>query len=679
MYALDYANRNFSYAYKGNYNNIYLFNDEKPVNFEVVETSPETFGYYIPVKLSTDDPDYVVSLINDPFSANFVEQIVNDLQGLLDTVTDTDTPQLLVSSTADYLLAQGYMEDIGQVKKVIDESLPFGYVEKQLYKIGNTLYVLGGDGFDLDEVLITDTNPDKTVKPFIDFDDEIDKEGNQLIVMVSSDGAKIDDAYLSVNQVNDNEIVLFIENMEGSNIFGSSVRVKTGSNISTIEPTQRRIIKHLLKAMDLAIDENKIVRILKKHNQDKDGQVVYYIKKGFLGLNSIITMTLNLPLGLLGSVAGTIAEAIEKEVRFGENSWRYYAKDGKVNENKNLFLPIDGLIDSINEQLVDKSKPNNITKQWITSIKTKTDAIIQWLYSQITGLKREISNQLRLFIKALEDGFDNLVSALKDIIKGIANYGIDTLLYINGIVVGIINSILDTIGFIFQAIGFLFNPKDSKQNTENLVNETGATVSMFLELIENGIDILNKIFSKKTLNAVVFFQIQLAVLLYKAVTNTDPKKSLNFDLPKADSVGYFTGFIVGFIIEEIITAMLTAGTANVAKASQLALKSMKETLQAVKNIPVKIATKFANIAQRGTTQVVLLFSNIRKLLDNLPTLLTDLLNWLKKVLDEAIAVLENAFKKLFPVTTDRARIRRAGLQPTKIDELGNITFCPIRS
>ena len=109
--------------------------------------------------------------------------------------------------------------------------------------------------------------------------------------------------------------------------------------------------------MDLDIDEPKIVRILKKHVQNtNDNPIVYYIKKGFLGLNSIIAMTLNLPLGILGSVASTIADAIEKDVRLGENSWKYYAKDGKINENRNLFLPVDWLIDSINEQFLKNEK-----------------------------------------------------------------------------------------------------------------------------------------------------------------------------------------------------------------------------------------------------------------------------------------------------------------------------------
>tara|TARA_R110000751_G_scaffold248122_4_gene347898 strand:+ start:378 stop:2414 length:2037 start_codon:yes stop_codon:yes gene_type:complete len=676
MYALDYANSNFNYAYKGNYNNIYLFNDKKPPNFEVVETTQDTSGYYLLVEV-VEDSEYIIPLIN--VNANFIEQIGGDLQEYLNTITDTEEPQLISASTADYLLSQGYMKDLGIEKKLANPNVPLGYLDRNLYQINGKYYILGGDGTHLDEVVLTAINPNQSVKPFMDFDDEIDKENNQLIVMVSSDGAKIDDAYLNVNQVNSNEIVLFIESIEGSNIFGSSVRVRTGSGVSEINGSQRRIIKNLLKAMDLDIDEPKIVRILKKHIENtSDSPIVYYIKKGFLGLNSIIVMTLNLPLGALGSVATTIADAIEKELRLGENRWRHYTKEGKVNEERNLFLPIDWLVDSINEQFLKNEKTSKITKGWIEAIEAKGDEIIQWLYTEVSGLNQDISKQLKVFIEALSKGFKNLISALKDGIKKIANHSIDSLLFINGLVVGIINSILDTVAFIFQIIGFLFNPKTASENAKNIVNETGATISLFLEVLENGIDILGEIFSKKTLNTIVFFQIQVAVLLYQSVTNTDPKKALNFSLPKADSMGYFIGFIIGFIIEEIITAMLTAGTANVAKASQLALKSMKETLQSLKALPVKIITKLDNIAQKGTTQVVLLLSNLRKLLDNLPALLNDLLKWLEKVLLDAVAFLDRMYSKHFNQSI-RKQLEKLGIRPSKFDEATNtFTFCPIK-
>ena len=252
-------------------------------------------------------------------------------------------------------------------------------------------------------------------------------------------------------------------------------------------------------------------------------------------------------------------------------------------------------------------------------------------------------------------------------------------MFTNGLVVGIINSILDTVAFIFQIIGFLFNPKTQSENAKNIVNETSVTISLFLEILENGIDILGKIFSKNTLKTILFFQLQVAALLYQSVTNVDPKKALNFSFPKADSTGYFIGFIVGFIIEEIITAMLTAGTANVAKASQLALKSMKETLQSLKAIPGKVASKLDSIVQKGTTQVILLLSNIRKLLDNLPMLLNNLLKWLEKLLLDAATFLNAVYKKAFSPSAQN-KIKSLGMKPTHYDEITEtFTFCPIKN
>lgn len=681
MYAIDYANRNFNYVYEGNYNKIYLFNDEKPVKFKV-ESPDNSFEYYVPVVISEDNEDYVLPLINDPANATLIDNPGEDIVGFANTLIDSENPQILTFSTAKYLLEQGYLKDTGIEKKLANpnDEDEFDYIPKNLFLFGSVYYVLGGEGFDLDEVVLEGLESQTPIKPFIDFDDALDKEDNQLIVMVSSDGAKIDDAYLSVNKVNSNEIVLFIETMEGSNFFGSSVRVRTGSNVNQISGSQRRTIKKLLKAMELDIDEPKIVRILKKHVQNtSDNPIVYYIKKGFLGVNSIIPITLGLPLSILGLTGDTIADAIEKDIRLGENRWRYYTKEGEINKDRDLFLPIDWLVDAITE-FSSNENLKNTTKGWLSAIEGKANEILQWLKAEISGLDPDISKYLNGFIEMLSKGFKNLIKALKEGIKNIADFTIDRLLFLNGLVVGIINSVLDTIAFIFKAIGFLFNPKTQRENVKNLLNETGATTSFFLEILENGLDIIRKIFSVKTLNAIILFEIQVAVLLYQSVTNTDPKKALNFNLPKADAVGYFIGFIVGFIIEEIITAMLTAGTLNVAKASQLALKSMKETLQAVKKLPGKIATKLGNIAQRGTTQVVLLISNVRKLVDDIPQILDHLYKWLKKLLSEAKQLLDDAFNSLFAKTTngrkDRSYLEKRGYKPTKYED-DILTICPI--
>lgn len=672
MYAYDYANRNFKYSYKGNYNNIFLFNDNKPNGFEVFPNTPNNYEYYLPVKIHDSNPDIVVPLIDDHTYDNFLEQIGNDLEGIVDIVISNNSPQILLGTIVGYLIKTGYMVDSGIIKSLGTNNE--NTVEKNIYVLDDIFYVLAGESNQLEEVVLRSTKPTGNIKPFIDFDEELDKQNNQVIIMVSSDGAKIDDAYLNTDKVNANEIILYIEDITGSNIFGSAVRVRTGSNVKKLTSDQLRIVKNLLVKMDLEINETKIAKILDKHIHDskENDSIIYYIKRGFLGISSIVSVVANIPLSVIGAVSETIINGIENNLKLKENRWKYYTSKNERDEKFDAFLPIDAFLKS--EAALNK-KQKEFTTSCFDIVDAKIKAIEQTLYNKISGINKTLANAIKPFFKTIFKGFKSVRKLLKDVINGIVDYSLNKLLYLNGLVVGIINSILDTVVFIFQLLKFLFNPESNKKNTENALFNTKATISMFLEIVENAKDIITKLFTETIFNAIKKFEKKIQGLLLKTIINPS---SIDFTLPKADKVGYYTGFAVGFIIEEVIAAMLSAGTLNVAKATQLAIKGMKETLQGIKAIPKKIGEAFSTAAQKGNIQLIKLMEMVKTLITDLPKLLDDIADWLAKLLLKAEAYLEVVYKKVFN-SKSRERLKRANLHPTNYDELTDtFTFCPIK-
>ena len=74
--------------------------------------------------------------------------------------------------------------------------------------------------------------------------------------------------------------------------------------------------------------------------------------------------------------------------------------------------------------------------------------------------------------------------------------------------------------------------------------------------------------------------------------------------------------------------------------------------------------------------LIALFRYLRKL--NVQKLLDDLIALIVKLFKTTKQVAEEAFKKIFN-PNQRNRIERAGLTPTKVDEFGNVTLCPIKT
>lgn len=658
MFALEYAENNFNYAYKGNYNNIFLYNDSKPKGFEVKENSQTTTNKaYIPVKINPDNDDHVIAV-----DYQWYNQVID----YFNPSFESNIPKAYSALMFNYLLDQDLAEKTGLIK-IYQSGSETSVLPQEVYSYNNQYYVLDYivSGTILDEVVISATAGPKPLKPFLDFDDQLDKSDNQLIVMVSSNGAKIDHAFMQTTQVNPNEIILYIEDQQGSNLFGSSVRVKSGSKYNGLPSQQVTIIANLLKKMDLSIDRSSIVQIIKKHFYDKKegNDLVYYIKKGFFFGAKVVSVAANVPKQAINQALGLLIDGVEY-LKFEDNRWKYYNKDGTKNQNFNGLIPIDNAVKQLDKTKDLINDISNKVDHYLDNITLGIDQVIQ-------SLDKRVYSYFKNFNQYIFKALKTVRKAIAELLKTITQSAKDFLIFINALIIGLINSLLDTVLFILGIAKALFNPELDAQLTENLIFNPKASVSMFLEVIENGVDILVTFISKKVLGSIVTFFIKA----YQLITSPD-KAALDFKLPKTDQVGYFVGAIVGFIIEEVVGAMLTLGAFNIAKASQLVLKSMKTTLTSVVKAPVKMATTIAKVGKKGVIKIISLMDVIKDFIINLPKYLNALLEYLQKLLLQASKYVQEMFINYFPKASSRKVFKKLGVKPTHFED-GVFSFCPI--
>ncbi|AXO80734.1 hypothetical protein DZC78_10175 [Olleya aquimaris] len=663
MFAYQYAENNFNYAYKGNYNNIFLYNDSKPKGFEVIKNDNESSEIvYIPVEIDTDNPEYVKVLEYEWF---------NQAEDFFKPSFESNKPKVFTTLIFDYLLKQGYIQETGS-EKIYQ---PVGYIDvlpQELFIYNGTHYISTFistiNDVAIDEVIVSASAYPKPVKPFLDFDDALDKTDNQLIVMVSSNGAKIDHAYIETTEVNPNEIVLYIEDKQDSNLFGSSVRVKSGSNFSSLEGSQKSTISRLLKAMDLDINRQDIIGVIKKHLQDKKNKsdVVYYLKRGFFFGYKIVSVAVNVPSKIISEAVGLLIKGVEY-LKIEDNHWKYYNTDGTKNDNYDSFLPFDTAINKLEKNNDFINAASSKIDSYLDTIKLKIETTLQ-------SIDNRVNSYLKNFTKFIFKALKTLKKTIAEVLKKVTESAKDFLIFINALVVGLINSLLDTVLFILGVAKALFNPDLQDEAVENLTFNTKATLSMFLEVLENGVDIIITFISQKVLGGIIKFVIEV----YGLITNPS-KASLDFTLPKADQVGYFIGAIVGFIVEEVIGAMLTLGTYNAFKASQLVYTSMKNAFKSVAKTTKKAANTIGDLAKTGVVKIINLIDVIKDFITKLPKYLDDLVEWLKSKLLTAKAFLDDAYRKHFKESI-RKQLEKLGIRPTKFDEATDtFTFCPIKS
>jgi hypothetical protein len=137
---------------------------------------------------------------------------------------------------------------------------------------------------------------------------------------------------------------------------------------------------------------------------------------------------------------------------------------------------------------------------------------------------------------------------------------------------------------------------------------------MWIEMLENGLETISDLLTKENLVALLDFKYRMMQKIAEAGLEAlkDPS---GIEIPYSH-IGYYGGFVVGFIIEEILIAFFTAGTGNIAQATNLAMQSFSQTIKVATKFTKKGAMELANTLENFLE----LFSQLRNEAKNVNTL-----------------------------------------------------------
>jgi hypothetical protein len=603
----------------------------------------------------------------------------------------------------EYLIPNGYMEDLG-VNNIV-EDYGINQNDYQVYKYENRYFAkivtlafleavypefsteaaltLYKNDFSetinyLDEVTIYSKPKSKLGLKIFELSDvflaELANNPNiSIILFFSNDGAKIDNTYLTVDKIRDNEIVFFLEKNDSYNLFGTVARVLTGVNIKSANLFPDEAIAKLAKILNVNTNKSEIQDIAKDHIEQKSKNnekgILYFLGKVadfFVGIGSWIVKE------TFGDGLVAIGDAITG-LKLSENRWKYFDEKGKPNDK---FSPVFPGLKSFLDSTLNVSKEEEEKREAdILSTKDK----IQEKYESFMNLipNERLHNYLKKKLQFIPDIAKKIYQWYTDIKKFVLEYAGVTLLYLNAMFVGILNSLLEAIGGIISMVGMILSlpyhlykaAKDQQKNVH---------MSFTFELLENALEGFAKLFSFKNLAALFSFPVKLARLVKTVFENPESvvtkfKEGASFIKTSMDTIGYVVGYAIGFIIEEVLTLILTGGAGNIANALRITANSLKKVLTA----PKRAAKYTIKTAKDFRETLVAVFNKIKNF--DLEKALDTLLDWIQQLVSTTRKLAQDAFKTFFPDKKDRDLIKKAGLEPTSINAAGDvISFCAIK-
>ena len=622
MYAYDYGVRNFDKKYQP-FPNITVFND----TIEVLDQENSLFL-----------PDFVYKQVvlnkNDDRFAHILPS------GL--TYTD--------------IFVKDYAQQFNEFVSTGQSRIVAGFnVVRVIFEFEGNYFVFNPEVFSLDEVEITAKGTGKKQKFPPDLtllNEQLNGSALSVILFITKDGAKLERAYQKIVQYRDNELVLFVESDDAFNVFGSVVRVNSGTGISSGTAIPYRDIAKLTTTFEIGIPETVIKKILVDHVKDKDS-VFYMVRNVFQKGIEIVQIPINFSLTTIADGMELVGKEIGDALKIGEKYWKAYDKEGNPNPEYSPILPgYDQIlqVQQANEKLDYDKLLSGFTKR-MDDLEGYLQAGIDRI--PITILKDFIGNKVTVFFNMIAEGKKFIKEIAKQVISMTKAY----FEFLNGFLVGLLNSLVEVVKGIFDLIALICKIVVGISKAQGQLAKTPSSMfSLFVELIESFIEAISKLFSIK--NVKLFFLFLLGVFVKLLVS--PPSITM-------DKLGYGIGFLIGFIIEEVVFGIVSGGTKNVADAIRLAAVSYKNLLQGVYK-----ATKWPITF---TIDGFLTFiREIYRQFSNFPQLLKNLGKWIDEALAavKAEAAVSAKFQGLFSLDPLSAiAIRRLGKRTIKkLDEIG---------
>ncbi|WP_299105594.1 EndoU domain-containing protein [uncultured Tenacibaculum sp.] len=634
MHAHIYGKKHFKH--KTNFKDLVVFSD---VTQNKIATELPSETLYFEVEKGYDDADkwfiHLNSTLSGEYGDFYTQENPTPVGEIKKIQYDTDND---ISALNDFL---------------IDGALPY-------YKINERFYVKIENAALLDEVFVG--KQPKSNQKSIEYD-------AFTTVFISEDGAQLLQAYEAIQQVNAHEVVIFIERNSGTNAFGTVFRIKQGANVKALIETNRTRIAEIARAYGVDVLANELSTMIAEELKKQKESKFYFMLPS--GGGRIIRWTANATLGTVSEIFKEVSSGIEG-FKLGDDYWKTEV-DGKENPKYNPLLPKLNFNEGFSsEELASKIYKERIVPLEIPIVDFAKELNEHWLFKKIVPFKSERILKL----------FQNIPSILKEFFDGVKNKLQNSYDFVNGLLVGLLNSIVDFFKSIFDILAILVDVLNGIIQSAKFFEKPGHYFSMLVEGFENLIDLVLNTFTLKNLKAWVQFLIYLPVATAQVLVGLYTKASNTSVTIDPGALGYYTGFLVGFIASEVVQFIATGGTANIAKATRAVLKSYKEL--------AKVVVKKTVQTTELTVEVVLaMYRKLDEFVKNIPKHLDDLKTWVKEfvaglqakalVIDsvtytlvDPLSIFANSLFKLFKVNAWK-KLNNIGVSMLKNEE-GLYTF-----
>ncbi|CAL2080313.1 hypothetical protein [Tenacibaculum sp. 190524A02b] len=437
-------------------------------------------------------------------------------------------------------------------------------------------------------------------------------------VFISEDGARLEHAYQKINQVNNHEVAVFIERNSGTNAFGTVFRLKVGKNIKTLPETDRIRISEIARAYGVNIKSAELSNMIQQELKNSNSWFYLLLLQGAQGSGKVIRWSTDITLSTLKEGVNTVSKELE-QLKLGAEYWKTLTDDGKENPKFKSLLPKLTKNAIINTETFVK----NTYKTYFQPLENKV-SYLEKLFKQHAFLGKIIPFNTDKIVSLLQ----SIPELLQSFFTKVQNSLISFYNFINGLLVGLINSIIEFIKSVFDILALLIGILNgSIQSTKFFENPT-SYLSLFVESIENTIDSVYNAFTKENFKKLLDFLSNLpkqAGMLLTSITN-----KIGNTVTDPGAIGYYLGFLVGFIASEVVTFFATGGTGNIAKALKAVLQSYKSLVKTTAKTVQKTITFSMNTFVSLVKKILEFSKNVPKHLDTLKAWIDEFIESLAK-------------------------------------------------
>lgn len=602
MHAHEYGSKHFKH--KTNFKGLVVFSDVQQQKIkETVVPSP---NIYVEIEKRVQNPNKWFLHINSILSGEYGDFFLQE----------NPQPVGEVLNDFDYDISP---ENTAFIESYYDFSLG----EISYYKINEKFYIkLWGDILK-DDAFFEIQNSSKSQQK-----EEISIEYDAFItVFVSDNGAKLERAYQNITKVNTHQIVVFIESGGGTNAFGTVFRIHKGKNVKTLPEVDRLTLSKVAKAFGVQVQTNDLSKMIKEELAEEDSLFYLLVTKKLLKGGRIIRWSTK---DVFTDISGGLKNASKEvnKLKLGEERWNTAFKDKSGSKYNPLLPKLRG-----ENNLFDVEKfSNDVYKTYIQPAATQATSIGKLLLK-----KRRFAKLIPFDISRAIEVLDAIPTQLQDFFDSVSNHLLDLYEYINGLLVGLINSIIEFVKSFIDILAMLFDVLNAAIQSTEFFENPASYLSLFAESFENLMDGFVALFTLENLKAIFGFIASMPAYAVKIVfrfLTSDVKVKID-----PGALGYYIGFFVGFVASEVATFFLTGGTGTIAKALKETLRSYK----ALAEIPKKAAKVLGNTVQFGIDTFVKLGTIIADFIKNIPKHLKTLRKWLDEFFEKLASTVNQLF------------------------------------